>query len=360
MDKEFVNQELEVAAKRTLTHLTGSKESLTPLYLQPDRALFLAENLRVVLKVYMAGKALEREYAIAQKAASIGVPIPEILRFEAGQPAVLAMKQVMGHPLSSHNQFAAKEAGNYLQRFHTLGAHPPFSGGQQQWEAFISWWANEEIEQVKKLAVLDPHHIRELHEQFETLRPLLVQRPIVLLHGDLQTAHILVDTQTEKVLAFLDFADAQPGDPLLDIAVVTLWDQELTDFFLEGYSSIENNTETKQVLSLYRLLRHLAEIPWLLERGFQELAARNITALEDTLGACHHSKALPGMSEHALGRADEIRTPSPLSSQPDNDGRGIRQSDAGGDGRPSTQRRTLQVKKEEDAAKEAFDGGALA
>jgi aminoglycoside phosphotransferase (APT) family kinase protein len=303
MDKEFVNQELEVAAKRMLTHLTGSEDSLTPLYLQPDRALFLAENLRIIFKVYMAEKALQHEYAIAQKVASIGVPIPEILGFEAGQPAVLAMKQVMGHPLSSHDQSAAKEAGSYLQRFHTVGAHPPFSGGQQQWEAFISWWAREEIEKVKRLAVLDHHQIHELHEQFEILRPLLVQRPIVLLHGDLQAAHILVDPQTEKVLAFLDFADAQPGDPLLDIAVVTLWDQELTDFFLEGYSSIENTTETKQVLSLYRLLRHLAEIPWLVERGFQELAARNTTALKDALGARHYSKALPCMSERASGES---------------------------------------------------------
>ena len=78
---------------------------------------------------------------------------------------------------------------------------------------------------------------------------------------------------------FLDFADAQPGDPLLDIAVLTLWDQKLTDFFLEGYSGIKNNEETQQLLSLYRLVRHLAEIPWLLEREFKELAARNIMAI---------------------------------------------------------------------------------
>lgn len=133
--------------------------------------------------------------------------------------------------------------------------------------------------------MLDLQQISELHEQIETLRPLLVQRPIVLLHGDLQMAHILVDPQTEQVLAFLDFADAQPGDPPLDIAVVTLWDQELTDFLLDGYSSIENKTETKQVLSLYRLLLHLAEIPWLLERGCKELAARDMTALKDALRA---------------------------------------------------------------------------
>jgi hypothetical protein len=52
MDSEFVNQDLELAAKRTLTYITGSEDSLKPLYLQPDRALFLAENLRIILKVY--------------------------------------------------------------------------------------------------------------------------------------------------------------------------------------------------------------------------------------------------------------------------------------------------------------------
>ena len=114
MGNVIVNQDLEAAAKRTLTHLTGSEDTLTPLYLQPDRALFLAENLRIIFKVYLAGQALQLEYAIAQKAASIGVPIPEMLGFEAGPPAVLAMKQVLGLPLSSRNQSAAKEAGKYL------------------------------------------------------------------------------------------------------------------------------------------------------------------------------------------------------------------------------------------------------
>ena len=277
MNNTFVNQELELAAKRTLTRITGSEDTLKPLYLQPDRALFLAEKLCIVLKVYIAEKILQHEYDIAQKAASMGVPIPEIIGFEAGEPAVLAMKQVIGHPLSSRNKFAAKEAGKYLQRFHTLSAHPPFSGGQQHWEVFISWLVHEEIEKVKRFGVLEPFRLMEIPKHFDRLQLLLAGRPIVLLHGDLQTEHILVDPQTEKVLAFLDFADAQPGDPLLDIAVVTLWDHGLTDLLLKGYSGIANNEETKQLLSLYRLLRHLAEIPWLLERGFKELAARNFS-----------------------------------------------------------------------------------
>ncbi|MBO0782929.1 MAG: phosphotransferase [Ktedonobacteraceae bacterium] len=278
-----MNNSLENAAKSILAHIAGTEEPLTPLYLQPDRALFLAKHLHIVLKVYTAANTLQYDYEIAQKAASIGIPIPEVLGFEAGPPAVLAMRQVVGHPLSSRTPLAAKEAGKYLQHFHELGAHPPFSGGQQHWEAFISWWAHEEMEKVKRVDVLDRQQFSALHDHFDRLQPLLAQRPVVLLHGDLQADHILTDPQTEKVLAFLDFADAQPGDPLLDIAVATLWDHLLADFLLEGYSGIEKNKETQQLLALYRLLRHLAEIPWLLERGFNELAARNVQTLQASL-----------------------------------------------------------------------------
>jgi aminoglycoside phosphotransferase (APT) family kinase protein len=285
MNEEYVNQELELAAKRTLAHISGSDNTLKPLYLQPDRAIFLAGNVDIILKVYVEGKTLQYEYDIAQNVASIGVPIPRILGFEAGQPAVLAMKYVRGHPLSSRYPLAAREAGEYLQRIHSISAHPPFSGGQQQWDTFISWWRNQEMEKIKRLAVLDRRQIVALQTYFDTFQSLLVQRPVALLHGDLQAAHILVDAQTEQVLAFLDFADAQPGDPLLDIAVVTLWDHALADFLLEGYDNIDNNEETKQLIAFYRLVRHLAEIPWLLERDFKELAARNIVALQNFLQA---------------------------------------------------------------------------
>ncbi len=275
--------DLETAAKNMLAHLSASKKSLKPLYLQPDRAVFLAEHLHIVLKVYSKSKVLESEYATAQRAAAIGVPIPRLFAFEAGPPAVLAMEFINGSPLSSRYPLAAKEAGTYLQCFHALEANPPFSGGQDRWEEFISWWSNAELEKVKRLAVFDLQQIRALQKPFETLRPLLVQRPVVLLHGDLQTNHLLVDPHTGKLLAFLDFADAQPGDPLMDIAIASLWDHDLAALLLAGYSGIAWNDETRQLLTLYRLLRHIAEIPWLLERGFQELAKKDIAEIKRLL-----------------------------------------------------------------------------
>jgi aminoglycoside phosphotransferase (APT) family kinase protein len=274
-----MENQLEGAARKTLVTLTGSSELLKPLYLQPDRAIFLAEGSGIVLKVYSEGRTLQHEYAVAQKAQAIGVPIPELLALEVAQPTVLAMKRVVGKPLSSSDTLAAQEAGSYLERFHAIPTAPPFSGGQSRWDEFILWWANLEIGNIEKLHIFAEDEINKLKAAFERIKPALAVRPIGFLHGDLQAAHILIDSQTQKVAAFLDFADAQPGDPLLDIAVLSLSDHRLADLVLEGYTSIENDEQTQQLLAHYRLLRLIAEVPWLLNRGFQEMAEYNIRVI---------------------------------------------------------------------------------
>src|SRR5260221_7686737 len=49
-----------------------------------------------------------------------------------------------------------------------------------------------------------------------------------------------------------------------------------------------------------------------------------------------------------------------LSSQRNDDGGGVGQSDLRNDGRPAAQRGTLQMKEEKDPSEEAFDAGAFA
>lgn len=278
---------LELLARNSLRKYRGKEEPLTALYLQPDRAVFLAKASQIILKVYTESKALQREFEVAEKARHVGVPIPEMIGLDLQEYTVLAMKQVMGTPLHTQNKNAIREAGTYLRKFHEIGAQPPFSGGQCKWEMFVLWWAFKEIESLSSLKLYSQRESDHLKSRFKKIQSTLQDRPIVLLHGDLQAEHILVDRELDKVVAFLDFADAQPGDPLLDIAVLTLWNHAMTDPFLEGYESIENTEETQNLISHYRLLRHLAEIPWLHERGFRDLEERNILAVKKFLDGCY-------------------------------------------------------------------------
>jgi len=66
------------------------------------------------------------------------------------------------------------------------------------------------------------------------------------------------------------------------------------------------------------------------------------------------------MSENPLRRADQIETASLLGSESHDDGGSIGQSDLRDDGRPARERGPLQMKEEEDTAKEAFDATAFA
>ena len=67
------------------------------------------------------------------------------------------------------------------------------------------------------------------------------------------------------------------------------------------------------------------------------------------------SKSFPGVSEHAVGRTDEIWPAHLLSRQSDDDGGRIRQSDLPGDDGSARERRALQMKEQEDTAPERAD-----
>jgi aminoglycoside phosphotransferase (APT) family kinase protein len=275
--------DLKLAALGCLARLTGEEEELQALYLQPDRAVYLAECAGIVLKVYADDVLLSREWRAARMARAAGVPTPELLAFVAGPPAVIAMRRVVGQPLSSAYPEAAREAGRVLGWLHGIGARPPFSTGETTWDGQIMAWAGRELASLGRLGVFDGDAIGALLGRFARLRAELASRPIVQLHGDLQPEHVLVDVRGERVVALLDFADAQPGDPLLDIAVLTLWDEALAGPILAGYRGIADDAATRALLAEYRLLRHLSEIPWLLERGYGEYATRNVAAVRRAL-----------------------------------------------------------------------------
>lgn len=282
----FTNK-LEIAAQKSLENYVGQTEALTLLYVQPDRAIFLANASGVVLKVYLDKAPLQKEYEVARMAQIAGVPTAEMIGLDVGECTVLTMKRVIGIPLSIDTKNSTKESGRYLRQFHCMGAKPPFSGGQNKWDDFILWWAFLEIDSLHQLSLCNEKERDVLRAHFRKLKPMLQTRPVVLLHGDLQRNHILVDQELDKVRAFIDFADAQPGDPLLDIAVLTLWNPEFIPLLLEGYESIEDNEETQTLISHYRLLRHIAEIPWLYHRGYKELANKNMLRVKEAINSVY-------------------------------------------------------------------------
>jgi aminoglycoside phosphotransferase len=81
-------------------------------------------------------------------------------------------------------------------------------------------------------------------------------------HGDLQISHVFVDG--DVVTGVLDWSEAGRGDPLYDLATLTLGQEERLDDVLVGYG-----TEVDlDVVRGWWSMRSLLGIRWLVEHGF--------------------------------------------------------------------------------------------
>jgi aminoglycoside phosphotransferase (APT) family kinase protein len=86
--------------------------------------------------------------------------------------------------------------------------------------------------------------------------------PQVFAHGDLQVGHVFVDG--DEVTGVLDWSEAGRGDPLFDLAILTLGHEERLDQVLAGYGKAVD----LDVVRAWWSLRSLTAIRWLIEHGF--------------------------------------------------------------------------------------------
>ena len=91
-----------------------------------------------------------------------------------------------------------------------------------------------------------------------TFRP---SRP-VFTHGDLQVSHVFVDGA--EITGVLDWSEAGRGDPLYDLAILTLGHQEHLGDVVAGYGTDVD----LDVVRGWWSSRSLLSIRWLVEHGF--------------------------------------------------------------------------------------------
>jgi aminoglycoside phosphotransferase (APT) family kinase protein len=196
------------------------------------------------------------------RAAAAGIPLAPRLGYDPEPPAVLLLAKVAGVPLlESGSTAAAEDAGRWLRLLHDLGVEGPRSG----WDSgHVRRWALEEAAWAGPEGVVDAGGFLA---RIDAMAPLFDAAPRAALHGDLQPAHVLVDPATERVAAFLDLADAQTGDPAVDIAVLTLWDDACLGALLQGYDPAGTDAALVDRLPVHRVLRWLGEVTWLRRRG---------------------------------------------------------------------------------------------
>jgi aminoglycoside phosphotransferase (APT) family kinase protein len=213
----------------------------------------------VFLKVDADQARLDTEVAAMALAP---VPTPEVLW---RKPPALALAAVPGTALgllgrpSPASPAAWAAAGAAIRKLHDAPL-PPWPGRP------LDAWATDldrECDWLVTNGVLPAELVARNREIAEAaLRPWTP----VFAHGDLQLSHVFVDG--DEVTGIIDWSEAGPGDPLFDLAILTLGHPGHLADVVAGYGAAVD----LDVVRAWWSLRSLLAIRWLAEHGFDPAA----------------------------------------------------------------------------------------
>jgi aminoglycoside phosphotransferase (APT) family kinase protein len=189
---------------------------------------------------------------------SAPVPTPEVLW---RKPPVLALAALPGTALgrlgepSTASPAAWGAAGAAVRMLHDAPL-PPWPG-----RSIVGKTSDLDSECAWLLAndVLPARLVTRNREIAEAaLRPF----PPVFMHGDLQVAHVFV--HGDEVTGVLDWSEAGQGDPLYDLASLTLGHPGHLSDVVAGYGTDVD----LEVVRAWWSLRSLVSVRWLVEHGY--------------------------------------------------------------------------------------------
>lgn len=233
----------------------------------PDVEVVVAHRARATLRIGDVFLKVDpdREGIDAEVAAMAAVPVPTPRVLWREHP-VLAIELVPGTALGTFGRpspvapAAWTAAGAALRAVHETPwpSAGPRGGGREsgamahRLDSACAWFLAHDVV---------PAGVVE--ENRRLARPALRPRPLTFVHGDLQPDHVFVDDD-DRVTGVIDWSAAGPGDPALDVAVLTLGHPEHLPDVVAGYGGDVD----LDVVAAWWSYRCLTAVPWLAEHGF--------------------------------------------------------------------------------------------
>lgn len=280
----------------------------------------------VVVKTDMRPGRTSAERRVMAAVRAAGVPVPAVVHADNAEPAMLVLEYVPGAALSSAAPASAwAAAGRVLRRLHDMpdpggigpaierpaGGHPRVRPGLR--EAMAKRAGREAEAAVQRGLVSAGEALRIGRMLGEAFGGMEDPDACCVLHGDCQPSHFVlsraeagaglgpaVQGACDGVAAVLDFGDACTGDPVWDLAVLTLDDPGRLGDVLTGYAPDPRLARRVSALAgPYRLLRRLGEASWLQDHGFNP--EPSVAPLRDAAAAAGYGPPGLGYGPAGLG-----------------------------------------------------------
>jgi aminoglycoside phosphotransferase (APT) family kinase protein len=232
----------------------------------------LADSSSVVVKSGPRNEMAAEAWACRLLGAA-GLPVPRVVALEpdaglGGLPTIV-LSFVAGAP--SDDPGVLYQAGSSMRRVHAeqlpgwgplvvdAGSESPVRGRNDTWrESVLAGLAG--LPDLVSAGVVDAE-LAAAARSCVVDQMLDYEGPGVLLHNDLKLAHVLGagDDREAHLSAIIDWGDASVGDPLADLARLSMAGPSATEAFLAGYGLPMTPARAGQ-LARYRILWNIAAL----------------------------------------------------------------------------------------------------
>ena len=231
----------------------------------------LPGGIRVVIKVDLNASRHARELCGLSAARASGAPTANVVFVDSNTPGLIVLSEVAtSDSLATTDSISHwRAAGRGLRLLHD-GTIPDqmlmFQGGRGDWKTHILEWSKFECTWAERHGKLTPAEYQLCTEHLTSRFSSLGRPSPVIIHGDIQARHVLINGHD---VVFVDFGDTGWGDSTWDLVVLTHWHPARRQAVLEGYEAeASERRRLEQFGSAYSLLRHLMVARWYSENEF--------------------------------------------------------------------------------------------
>ncbi|WP_406106354.1 phosphotransferase family protein [Micromonospora globbae] len=222
----------------------------------------LPSGAEVVVKVSATADGFAAEAAAVRVLGAAGLPVSRVRLVRAGPPSVIVLDWTPGRPVCADDALRVRcQVVDLLARIHCLPARAPYGGVNAELVTWIDGWCRHALRWWSQQDGTTDKFVRIAHSWYQRVRPLIADRTGSLIMLDGAPDHFVVGP--DERVRLIDVAELQPGDPVMDLAVLRLHAPGIFTGLLNQYRQAEvEDRHLVELLPFYVFLRALAVAEW--------------------------------------------------------------------------------------------------